>query len=127
MPAFAGMTRDLESRRRISVPATVEILDDIQELVRAARVSNPVVIADVRYYRSILWSDTAAQRLRCEEQMAIADQVRVNMYHYQMLSYCRPDPSPVSITRPLGPFRCCLQKLTLKIMTTTPLMASVVT
>ena len=31
-----------------------EILGGIQELVRVARVSNPAVTGDVRYYRSIL-------------------------------------------------------------------------
>ena len=74
-----------------NVSRHLDALEVLQNGIELEQPNNRVVVtADVRYYRSILLSDSAMQRLRREEQMALADEVRASILFIQQHGYPRP-------------------------------------
>ena len=67
----------------------LEYLLHFQETIRSSLATNRVVTADVRYYRSILMNESAIQRLRREENMAVSEAVRENILFIQQHGYAR--------------------------------------
>ena len=85
----------LEGDHDRTVDQAIEDFNDEQDTVRAAAsaMAPRVLTADVRYLRSNFFQfDTAAQRLRREEQMAFLADRQAQVHFLNMMGYPRPDP-----------------------------------